>query len=79
MANAPVKLNISILLVEDEKRLARSVERQLVRAGYDVEMAFDGMTASQLITSREFHLVLLDLTSRRAAQPKPASRSKKQS
>ncbi len=61
MANAPVKLNISILLVEDEKRLARSVERQLVRAGYDVEIAYDGVSASQMVTSREFHLVLLDL------------------
>ncbi|MGE5314929.1 MAG: response regulator transcription factor [Acidobacteriota bacterium] len=61
MANTPTKLNISILLVEDEKRLARSVERQLVRAGYDVDLAFDGVTASQMITSREFHLVLLDL------------------
>jgi DNA-binding response OmpR family regulator len=61
MANTPTKLNISILLVEDEKRLARSVERQLIRAGYDVDLAFDGVTASQMITSREFHLVLLDL------------------
>jgi DNA-binding response OmpR family regulator len=61
MANTPTKLNISILLVEDEKRLARSVERQLIRAGYDVDLAFDGITASQMITSREFHLVLLDL------------------
>ncbi|HLP17663.1 MAG TPA: response regulator transcription factor [Bacteroidota bacterium] len=61
MTNQPTKLNISILLVEDEKRLARSVERQLIRAGYDVALAFDGVTASQMITSQEFHLVLLDL------------------
>lgn len=53
--------NIRILLVEDEKRLARSIERQLVRAGFSVEMVFDGAAALQKATSQSFHLVLLDL------------------
>ena len=53
--------NISILLVEDEKKLARAIARQLERAGYDVSLAFDGETALENITTREVHLVILDL------------------
>ena len=53
--------NIRVLLVEDEKKLARAIARQLERAGYDVSLAFDGETALENITSREVHLVILDL------------------
>jgi two-component system, OmpR family, copper resistance phosphate regulon response regulator CusR len=53
--------NIHILLVEDEKKLARAIARQLERAGYEVSMVFDGESALQLVTTREVHLIILDI------------------
>jgi DNA-binding response OmpR family regulator len=48
-------------LVEDEKKLARLLERQLMRAGYVVELAFDGNEAGEKAQTREFELIILDL------------------
>lgn len=48
-------------MVEDERRLAESVERQLKRAGYEVELAGDGDEALEMARGHEFHLILLDL------------------
>lgn len=53
--------DIRILLVEDEKRLAHSLERLLVRAGYSVCVAFDGQSAIDAATQQELHLIVLDL------------------
>lgn len=53
--------NIRILLVEDENKLARSIERQLIRAGYEVELAFDGVEGAGKALSEEYQLILLDL------------------
>ncbi len=52
---------IRILLVEDEKKLARSLERFLARTGYNVELAFDGDEALEMARSREFALIVLDI------------------
>jgi two-component system copper resistance phosphate regulon response regulator CusR len=52
---------IHILLVEDEKKLARAIARQLERAAYGVSLAFDGETALELVTSREVHIIILDI------------------
>jgi len=41
------RLSIRILLVEDEKKLARSIKQQLERAGNSVEIAGDGLTAEE--------------------------------
>jgi two-component system, OmpR family, copper resistance phosphate regulon response regulator CusR len=53
--------NIRVLLVEDEKKLARAIARQLERAGYEVVLAFDGETAIEFVTSRELQLIILDI------------------
>ncbi len=53
---------IRVLLVEDEKKLARGIERQLNRAGYEVELAFTGEAADEMLSNKEFHLVILDIT-----------------
>jgi DNA-binding response OmpR family regulator len=58
---APSNLPIRILLVEDERKLARVIERQLVRAAYKVDVAFDGQTAIGNIFSEEYHIIVLDL------------------
>jgi len=52
---------IKILLVEDEKRLARSLERLLVRSGYEVSLVFDGQSAIDAVTRQELHLMVLDI------------------
>lgn len=52
---------IQLLLVEDEKKLARLIERQLLKAGYAVQLAFDGEEAERMAISRQFELLILDL------------------
>lgn len=49
------------MVVEDEKRLARLLERHLVKAGYSVELAFNGEEAEEMLFSREYGLVVLDI------------------
>lgn len=48
-----------ILLVEDEVKLARLVELELNYQGYQVSIAYDGLTA--LTAARELHLDLVIL------------------
>lgn len=52
-----------ILLVEDDRRLARSYQRQLEAAGYLVEVAHDGDEAYRLMSSRNDDLdaIILDV------------------
>lgn len=52
---------IRLLVVEDEKKLAQSLERQLAAAGYSVELAFDGIAASEKLLLQPFDLIILDL------------------
>ena len=51
----------TILLVEDEEKLARMVELELRYEGYEVEKAFDGRTGLERALSGSFDLVLLDI------------------
>src|SRR5258706_16220562 len=50
-----------ILVVEDEKRIADFVSRGLESAGYAVDVAGDGATASEMAQATEYDLVILDL------------------
>ncbi len=50
-----------ILVVEDEKRIQDFLSRGLGSAGYAVDVAGDGATATELIYSTEYDLVILDL------------------
>ncbi len=54
-------MRIKILLVEDERKLARVIGRQLSRAGYEVNIVHDGQTAINSILSDEYQIVVLDL------------------
>jgi len=62
LTTTSVSQKIRLLLVEDEKKLARAIERQLIRAGYDVDLAFTGEVATEKLSTNEFHLVILDIT-----------------
>ncbi|MGE7694046.1 response regulator transcription factor [Lysinibacillus sp. NPDC094177] len=50
-----------ILLVEDEKHIARFVELELKHEGYDVFVAFDGREGLALASSENFDVLLLDV------------------
>lgn len=59
MALAENKLRL--LVIEDEKKLAQSLERQLSAAGYEVTVALDGLGASEQLVMQNFDLIVLDL------------------
>jgi len=50
-----------ILLVEDEEKMARLVELELLHEGYEVTKAFDGATGLAQAETGGFDLVLLDV------------------
>ncbi len=54
-------MSISILLVEDEEKIARFVELELCYEGYTVTKAFDGRAGLELAESGSHDLVLLDI------------------
>ncbi len=49
-----------ILVVEDEVKIARSLEKGLRAEGYVVDVAFDADEATALVTATTYDLVLLD-------------------
>ena len=50
-----------ILVVEDERHIARFLEFVLQKEGFAVEIAFDGAVAEQKIQSTNYTAILLDL------------------
>ncbi len=51
----------SILLVEDEIKLGKAIQDELVRQGYEVEVATNGKEAEKMFKKQTFSLVLLDI------------------
>lgn len=51
---------MKILIVEDEDKIARSLEKGLKAEGYVVDVAGDGDTAETLVSAGSYDLVLLD-------------------
>lgn len=49
-----------ILVVEDEEKTARSLEKGLIAEGYIVDVAHDGDQAETMIGAGEYDLILLD-------------------
>ncbi|MEM9703266.1 MAG: response regulator [Planctomycetota bacterium] len=52
---------LRVLVVEDEKRLAGSIRRVLLRSGYEVRTASDGFKAGKLLAAFRPAVVTLDL------------------
>lgn len=50
-----------ILIVEDETKIARFLELELLHEGYEVDKAHDGRTGLDKILTGEFSLVVLDV------------------
>lgn len=49
-----------ILLVDDETELTEPLSRLLMREGYQVDVAFDGQSGSELATNGDYDLLILD-------------------
>ena len=54
-------MNLKILIIEDEEKIARFIELELGYEGYTTTKAFDGRTGLELAETGEFDLVLLDI------------------
>jgi two-component system copper resistance phosphate regulon response regulator CusR len=52
---------ISILLVEDEKKIAEILSKGLSEHNYNVDIANDGLTGRDLFNSNHYDLILLDI------------------
>ena len=52
---------INILIVEDEKTISDIVKNYLIKDGYQVFQAFDGVKALEIFNEEEIDLVILDL------------------
>jgi DNA-binding response OmpR family regulator len=52
---------ITILIVEDEQRLAELLKKQLEEAGFNAEIAFDGYIGKQLVEKNAYSLIILDI------------------
>ena len=50
-----------VLIVEDEKPLARALELKLTRSGFQTKTVYDGAAALQAVSDEKFDLILLDL------------------
>jgi two-component system, OmpR family, copper resistance phosphate regulon response regulator CusR len=53
--------DINILIVEDERRLAEILKKQLEEFGFNAEIAFDGYVGKQLIEKNKYNLIILDI------------------
>ena len=54
-------MSAHILLVEDEEKLARFVELELMHEGYQVTKSGNGREALEIATKEDFDLILLDI------------------
>ena len=51
----------NILIIEDEKNIARFLELELTHEGYEVSIAYDGRQGLQMATDEDFDLIILDI------------------
>src|SRR6185369_17358930 len=52
---------LSILLVEDEKKIADVLKKGLTEQQFHVEVAYDGLIGKKLFETYPFNLIILDL------------------
>jgi DNA-binding response OmpR family regulator len=54
-------MNKTILIVEDEKKISRFLELELIHEGYSIDKAFDGKEALEKLETTIYELVILDI------------------
>jgi heavy metal response regulator len=52
---------MSILIIEDEKKVAALIKKGLEEERYDVEVAFDGESGTELASVQPYELIILDI------------------
>ena len=52
---------VTILIVEDEQRLAEVLKKQFEEHGFAVEIASDGYVGKQLVEANSYNLIILDI------------------
>ncbi|MEK7607273.1 MAG: response regulator [Patescibacteria group bacterium] len=57
----PTQKKKKILIVEDEKPMARALELKLAHGGFDAVVAYDGEQGLDLLKTHSVDLILLDL------------------
>lgn len=50
-----------ILLAEDESKLAKAIQAELTRVGYDVDVAENGLEADRMFMENDYSMALLDI------------------
>jgi DNA-binding response OmpR family regulator len=53
--------DISILIVEDEQRLAGIMKKQLEESGFNIDIALDGYIGKQMVERNAYNLIILDI------------------
>ncbi len=56
-----MKISKKILIIEDEKTLARALELKLTHSGFEVATVFNGADGITILQKESFALILLDL------------------
>lgn len=52
---------LTILLVEDEQKIANTLKKGLTENGYRVDVAFDGLIGQRLFLANQYDLIILDI------------------
>lgn len=50
-----------ILLAEDEAKLAKAIQDELTRVGYEVDVADNGLQADKMFMENDYSMALLDI------------------
>ena len=58
-----------ILVVDDDKEIARAIEKLFLLEGFKVRLAFDGMEALEAINSSDIQLIIMDVMMPKMAAP----------
>ena len=54
-------MKCQILLVDDEKTMVKYLSKQLVKKGFDIRVAYNGLDALEQVKAADFDVVLLDV------------------
>lgn len=52
---------LTILIVEDEQKIANTLKKGLTENGYQVDVAFDGLIGQRLFLANQYDLIILDI------------------
>jgi DNA-binding NtrC family response regulator len=54
-------MKCQILLVDDEKTMVKYLSKQLIKKGFDIRVAYNGLDALEQVKAADFDVVLLDV------------------